>query len=465
MTLFDLDELILKVRDQLSRRYYTEAIRSYQAGAYRAAIVSTWIAVVYDIISKIRELQTQGDKAANLFITKLDKAVGDNNIPDLQAIEKDILENARNDFELLSKQEYEDFRRIKEDRHWCAHPAFNEDNALFEPTAELVRAHLRHAVLHLLQHQPVQGKSALSRIQGDIQQDSFPTEAEDAQRFLESKYLNRAKDALVRNLVSVMLKPLLRQDVPVLIGKENNAINTLLAVRSTHREIYDQVIEQQVNSLVDSLDDSKLANLLGLIGADRQIWGQLSEANKLRVESFIQSEFPAGDTVLVLRGAKVVDELREKFIEGLTGLSEERQIEIIETYPDHLFDQIAPKLYSEVPPNYRKAEEIAQKVILPMIPYFSASGIINVLEAVRNNNQIRNAAATPQIIEKLFEDRKDLLPATSDKWKEFAEWLLEDEAPDDYYSYPSLRKKLEEHGLQIDIPAREDDEVDDEALS
>ena len=464
MTLIDLDELILKVRDQLSRRYYKEAIRSYQAGVYRAAIISTWIAVVYDIISKIRELQTQGDKAANKFITDLDKAVTNNTIPHLQAIEQGILETARDGFELLSKTEYEDFRRLMDDRHRCAHPAFNEDNALFEPTAELVRAHLRHAVLHLLQHKPVQGNSALLRIQGDILRDSFPTEAEAAQRFLESKYLNRAKDALVRNLVSVMLKPLLRQNVPELIGKEYNAINTLLAVRSTHREIYNQVVEQKVNPLVDSLDDSKLANLIGLIGADRQIWDQLSEANKLRVKSFIQSEFPVDDTVLVLMAAKAVDELREKFIAGLTGLSAERQIEIIGTYPDPLFDQMAPKLYSELSYSYLKAKELAQKVILPMIPYFSPSGIINVLEAVRNNDQIRNAAATPQIIEKLFEDRKDLLPATSDKWKEFAEWLLEKEGPDDYYSYPDLRRKMGDYGLEIEIPARREDEEEDEEL-
>ncbi|GAK61608.1 hypothetical protein U27_01509 [Candidatus Vecturithrix granuli] len=60
--LSDLDELVQQVREEKSRTYITEAIKSYRAGAYRAAIVSTWIAVVYDIILKLRELEKYDQK-------------------------------------------------------------------------------------------------------------------------------------------------------------------------------------------------------------------------------------------------------------------------------------------------------------------------------------------------------------------------------------------------------------------
>lgn len=463
MTLIDLEELTLRVRDPFSKRYYAEAIRSYQAGAYRAAIMSVWIAVVYDIISKIRELQAQGDSAANVFITKLDRAVTNNNVPHLQKIEKGILETSRDNFEFISNQEYEDLRRLMADRHRCAHPAFNEENALFEPTAELVRAHLRHAVLHLLHHQPVQGKSALLRIKADVVRASFPTEAEEARMFLEKKYLSHAKDSLVRNLVIVMLKALLRQDDPVILGKEEKAINTLLAVRSTHPEIYQPTVEQQVNSIADTLDDPKLVNLIRLIGADNQIWDRLQDPNRLRVENFIRNhKFPVGGIEVVLAVAAVIDDLREQFIDGFTRIPTERQMELIEVHPNPLFDQVAPKLYLEKSSNFRSAEEIATKVVLPMIPHFHAHGIVAVLDAVRCNDQIRHAAGTPSIIEKLFEERIDLLTATSAKWKEFAEWLLEDEKPEDYYSYPNLREKMQDHKINIEIPVPDEEEEDSE---
>ncbi|MBD2609761.1 MAG: hypothetical protein RMY62_004475 [Nostoc sp. ZfuVER08] len=63
--LTDLDELVLTIRDKSSRSYILEAVNAYRGGAYRAAIVATWIAVSYDIIAKIRELASQSDRQAS----------------------------------------------------------------------------------------------------------------------------------------------------------------------------------------------------------------------------------------------------------------------------------------------------------------------------------------------------------------------------------------------------------------
>lgn len=60
----DLDELILHCRNEKARSFIQEAILCYKAGAYRQAIVATWIAVVYDIISKLQELDLAGDPNA-----------------------------------------------------------------------------------------------------------------------------------------------------------------------------------------------------------------------------------------------------------------------------------------------------------------------------------------------------------------------------------------------------------------
>lgn len=51
MSLGDLDELVLRCRTEEGRKYITEAVTCYKAGAYRACIVATWVAVVYDLIS------------------------------------------------------------------------------------------------------------------------------------------------------------------------------------------------------------------------------------------------------------------------------------------------------------------------------------------------------------------------------------------------------------------------------
>jgi hypothetical protein len=124
--LSDLDDLALTVRDRNSRSYIGEAIRAYRGGAYRSAIMSTWIAVAYDIISKIRELAGQGDGAAVAFVTNLDAAVADYErgaggaVQRLQNIENDLLPQALTAFEFLSVQEHSDLERLKADRNRLA---------------------------------------------------------------------------------------------------------------------------------------------------------------------------------------------------------------------------------------------------------------------------------------------------------------------------------------------------------
>ena len=50
--IYDLDELLMMVNNKASLPYITDAVKAYYGGAYRAAIVSTWIAVMYDFDTK-----------------------------------------------------------------------------------------------------------------------------------------------------------------------------------------------------------------------------------------------------------------------------------------------------------------------------------------------------------------------------------------------------------------------------
>jgi hypothetical protein len=210
--LSDLDELLLTVRNKNSAVYIQEAIISYRAGAYRAAIISTWIAINYDIISKLRELASHNDQNAVVFIKELDELIGNSNeeipkqnIKKLQDIENSLIDKSKNDFEFINLQEHEDLNRLKKDRNLCAHPAYTGDELLFQPTPELVRTHVVHAISHLLQREPVQGKSAIDRVIADIESRSFPLEEDDAYIFLKEKYLARAKDVFIKNLLIVLI--------------------------------------------------------------------------------------------------------------------------------------------------------------------------------------------------------------------------------------------------------------------
>ena len=197
----DIDVLALSVRDRESKRLISEAITAYRGGALRSAIMSVWIAAVYDIFSKARELAAQGDPAAMAFVKTLDAAIENKNIVQMQSIERELLNSARSHLQLITLHEFEVLKRIQDDRHLCAHPAFITEDDLFQPVPDLVRSHIVHALWCLLVHAPLQGKSALNRFRTDILSPSYPATREGIRLFVATKYLNRAKDALGSNLV------------------------------------------------------------------------------------------------------------------------------------------------------------------------------------------------------------------------------------------------------------------------
>jgi hypothetical protein len=446
----DLDELVLTVRDRTSRSYITEAISAYRGGAYRSSIVSVWIAVACDIISKLRELGSQGDPNAMSLVTQLDKYIADRSIAQLQVFEERLLDRAYKEFEFLATHEYEDLCRLKADRNLCAHPAFVADEALFQPTPELVRTHIVHAVIHLLQHQPVQGKSALDRIKADMLQLSFPDDVEGVTTFLGGKYLNRAKDALVKNFLIVLLKNLLRGDDPDLAGKDQELLHSLIAVSRIHPVLYEQVVSSRLPDIVDALDDNQLINVFHLLRADVRIWTWISEAARIRLRRIVQRVVKNNAFYFARKNkmfdALVIDEFRATILRLFDDLEPAEKQNIIQTNPHPAFAEKAVELYSSAL-SFRQAEALAKSVILPMAPFFTTAHIIKILGAVRENDQIRYASGSPGIIEQFFEKTKHHLPDTRKAWRELGVFLQQVDDEDDYYTYPGLQAKLRSHGI------------------
>ena len=421
--LTDLDELALKVRDRIARSYVLEAIDAYRGGAYRSSIVSTWISVTFDIISKIRELANQGDPMAQDFINKLDLAIATKQIKQLQCIEEDLLKTATADFEFLSDQEQIDLTRLKEDRNLCAHPAFVAEEVLFDPEPERVRMHIVHVVKHLLQHQPIQGKSAIKRIVRDIKTTSFPHTLDTAYVFLNSRYLDRAKKSLIENLIFLLLKAVLRgdlADLPLIYSIQ--MILTLQVISRRYPDIYEERMRTKLLTIVESLEEGCLPNVFRLLGADPRCWNWLDESTKIHMKAVAQLSLNIPSIRNFVFEAIVIDDLKPIIVEGFERISPELQISIIKSTPQPEFADRAIALYSEAG-SYRSAESLGESLILPMARCFSVSDIQKILKVAQENNQIYDASGTPAILDELYEKTKQYLPDLHESWKSFFEFL------------------------------------------
>jgi hypothetical protein len=284
--LFDLDELVLRCPDPRSRAYIKEAVACYKTGAYRSAVVSTWIALAFDLIDKIRFLAGAGDAEAKKNIDPFDKISSSGDIAAALAFEKSLLDLAKDKLELISHSEYLDLRRVVEDRNRCAHPSHTSGAVTFDPPSELARLHIVNAVNYVLSQQPAQGKAALSRLVSDLQSRSFPSKPEEVRTYLQAGPLGKPRRSLLRNYVVVLIKGLLN---PV---NDYTALNrfrqALKCVLEIHPSDAASDLAAELNRTVAHADDTTLVLAVKRL-RDDVFWSCLETPQRIRLAACVEN--------------------------------------------------------------------------------------------------------------------------------------------------------------------------------
>lgn len=440
----DIDSLCLAVRDRESRRLISEAIAAYRGGALRSAIMSTWIAVAYDIISKARELATQGDAAAKAFVTDLDQAIASSDLRKLQTIERDLLQTANDLFQFLTRHEFDALDRLQDDRNLCAHPAFVAEDQLFQPSLELTRSHVVHALQILLVHAPLQGRSAIARFEADLLSPSFAVLPATIDAYIRSKYLDRAKDTLVDNLIKGVLTAPFDSERATFVGKERQLALVLGSIATAKTAIYDDTVRSFVDSRFDDVGDDVLLRLCSYLEVDPRIWAWLSESVRIRVRTLLETADAESLKAFSAFDAFAVPELAQVLLDRFDTLDETTQIGIITEHPKREFVDRAITIYAEAR-SYRGAESLGHALIVPPAQYFNAANIRDLLAKVAENGQIWCAGGTPEILESAFDQSMPLLADTRDDWSAFVEEMTRHGHGDatGYYAYPGIRAKLD----------------------
>ena len=283
----DIDVLALSVRDLESRRLIGEAITAYRGGALRSALMSTWIAVAYDIVAKARGLAAQGEAAPKAFVKELDTAIEAQDKRKFLTIESELLSRANSDLQLLAPHEYAALTRLQDDRHLCAHPAFIVEDKLYQPSPELVRTHIVHALQHLLVYAPLQGKSAIARFEANLMSPSFPTTAEQIGAFVREKYLDRAKDVLVINLIKAIVSAPFGADRAKFASRTRTLALILREIMKAKTAIYDSEMPTYVAAKFENVPDDLLLSICPFLENDPRIWGWLKEPDRTRVQQLL----------------------------------------------------------------------------------------------------------------------------------------------------------------------------------
>jgi hypothetical protein len=449
----DLDILMTRIREPLSKRYFLEAARSYKAGALRSCISSAWVAVVYDLISKYRELSAMGDAPAAAFLQKWDQAMENKNVSKLLELERTILEDATQNTQVLNQMAEDQLKRLREDRNLCAHPAFSEVASLFEPTPELARLHLVNAIDLVLSQQPLQGKAVLEQFSADIQSPGFPANAARVPDYVEQRYIQHIRPQNIKNLGVVLAKALIKGTPPEWQPHLSKVRVSLEVIRDRAPDTWDDIstnIVQWLNVTVPALRTRAIA----FIAAFPMFWDRVSAPTRTALQETAANIEPDMLTEYQILAAASLPALRGSILELIGRLSSAQVMEALRLAP---FDDLwSPALAAyEASRSFRASEVNFRDFILPFARKMTTARYNELLQVIVGNRQNAEASGTPGLLLALLRDSETRDFPTREVRQQFVlqltRWLLRDD-----FAY--VIEALQSDGWQAPPPPEHEDE-------
>lgn len=421
VNLADLDELVLLCKDVDAKKYILEAVNCYKSGAFRAAIVLTWIATLYDVVGKLRQLTLLGDNKAKQYFEEFEKYRENSDFNNSMKFEKRVLSIAK-EFEFITELEHAELERLSDDRNRCAHPSMNSSEQVYSPTAELARYHLRNAVLYLIQYLPVQGKAALSRLELDVKSPLFPTDKQRALDWFQGTALISARDALVRNFGLVLLKYL------VINASGHHEAMQYAAALNAVREMYISEIEslfkQKLGHMVDSVEETDLKRVIRFISLVPNTWHFLSNRAHILLKNYIVDlgALTASEEIVeIFAFALDAPELKNEVVSVTSNLYQVWQMQLIQAKPIREFVHLVVKAYENAG-SYASAREVG-KSILSLLQFFSEEEIHRIVAIAVENDQVFYSLGEGGIVDVLNHIKK-AKNLSNEKFKELLEPLL-----------------------------------------
>lgn len=384
-TLQDIETLALRCRSDQSRTYIAEAVICYRSGAYRATIVSVWIAVIFDLIDKIRELSLAGDGNAGAILQRYETYMQQMDRNDPQGVknalefERELLNTCRDKLEFFDQQQIVDLERLREDRHRCAHPSFQRIGEPYRPTAEQARLHLTNAVLHVLAQPPVQGKALLNQLRVIVSSSYFPTDRTQAVAALRASALARPNNALINGFVDMVVFEPFKADSPLYNSlRVSDIIN---AAAELHRTQVEARLRRQLNRMIFDASDPQLPQAVFILAGVESGWQLLQDAAKAKVRQYV-SVSPIALASPTLARLSENPELVPKIKERLAAASRDELATAVSFGLRDVAKDRALELLSQVG-SFNSANDVIQRIILPIFENLNKEDFIKIIEFPR----------------------------------------------------------------------------------
>lgn len=402
-TIADIEALIQSCRSTQSKDYISEAVLCYRSGAYRATIVCIWIALVYDLIDKIKELSLFGELKAKELEIKYERYLeqieqgNDNAIKCALEFERNILKISKNDLLLIDNHQYTDLLRLQEDRHRCAHPSFRKSGVPYHPSAEQARMHLRNAVIYVLSQPPLQGKTAVAELIRIVSSKYFPIDEENALLELKKSSLLRASDSLVRGFIDKLIYEFI--DSSSELFKKKRVITVINCTRTLYPTQVEERFKTKLNKLIVEVEDIKFQYVASFTALLPFAWNILDHTSKNRIAEFIKKG-PYEEVSVFFKYYISINELKQITIDRINNSTVEELNKILNI--DILKDIVKERslvLLSNCH-RWKQVNNVIDNLIFPTIENYNKEDFKRIIEMTTNDGtDLPYAAGFNKLIE------------------------------------------------------------------
>jgi len=395
----DLETLIEQCATQRARTYIREAVDCYKIGAYRACVITTWVAVVFDIVDKLRDLALTGDTQAAAKVAEFETINAKRDVEAALKFEREILSIAQAPFEFLTAYEVMELGRLQDDRNRCAHPNLVREDEIFRPTPELARAHIRHAVDLVLRCPPVQGKSALGLIQKEVESQYFPTTVDGAHQILKKSPIARARQNLIKRFVFGALTACLKE--PLSSHQISQRLAAISAVRRIHADLTTDLLKHETDAVIAKLDDVFLGRAVCVLDQIPDLLSWLSDTTVGKLNAYVAG-IPDAEVNVVLPHAFAREEFRAAAESRLTPVTDETLKILVASSLAHGLPPPAAVVEAtlsrfETSVSFDSANSRSDDLVRPLIPLLDRAQLERLVSAGANS-QVLGSFRFPTIL-------------------------------------------------------------------
>lgn len=443
MPLRDLEQIQHDVIEPRSKTLLLEVIKCYEGGAYRAALVSLWIAVVADLTSKIRYLAESGDGKAAEVVSRLDEALANQTVSKVQDYERKILNIAEKELEIILPREKKELERLNEDRNLCAHPGYVNEAELFVPDAEVVRAHLVAATRAVFAQRPLAGKRLLERLENEIESESWPEESE----YFLDRFFRPARETVKANTAKILIKNSLQSSHASdrVARRSRESVYTVAAeAPSLFEECLHSVLHTWEESA--SLGDTELIRAVGAYGSRSIFWSALPGTSKSRLMALLDN----CELDILLNegffscGAPVEPNAATSFGKIISKLNTDQMDQAI-TQSTDLRPFVRPAIAHVKSSSTFRNAEANLRLVEKCSEVLNPEDVTHLREAIEGNaqDQVRLADGTEAILISIYSGSSASVKAHHD-WSALAMWLHKKgtEKNDQHFLYNAFKELI-----------------------